>query len=563
MYSRFRRLLLMVMGMLATASSFGQYQPVQVTFSVIPPITPKIYNDYEKLSAALISSEQVECFVRASIEGDNGISFFTEPGFKPSIPINLLPGQPYVLNSENWQQAVNLDHVTIQGITEPELLQNGIPPGNYTFCLMVFDFMTGQPLSAPSPAGCTSFIVSILAPPEIVNCMGEMPFPTPEYSNPVVWITDPAAPLNATFVFSGKKVPIGMGAAEAWNSPAVPLLFEKPVMEKVYMLKGSDLGDISAGNEFVFAVQMIDPLHIFMIQNDGWSIPCTFIIGKGDTLMHKVETSETWPPGHILPASPGWPPEGGHKERISKDWPPDHKDEISKTWPEGHLAKASKTWGDNHKEELSKTWPANHEAGWSNTWPKGHTAEKSPTWPSNHHGDITKNWVNHDASRSPTWPANHTKKQSDTWGDHDKATSESWKANHDGTVSKEWKTRDHKLDISKSWPANHDIDNSNGWVDNPNHNAVKSPTWPPNHIASQSKNYVNHTIDRSQQWSAGHNQTTSNKWPDPKDHSQARSLSWPANHKVERSSLYARDHKIDRSHRWPANHKVKTSENIP
>ncbi len=558
---RIKKLSAIISGLMMASLCYGQYQPVQVTFSILPPYTPDIYKDYGQFSATLVSTEPVECYVIVSVEGEGGIRFFSEPSSKPPAPLILMPHIPYVINSANWQEAVNLDLMIFEGITQEELVLNGLPEGSYFFCLQVMDYMTGFPLSQEAPAGCASFIISSLSPPSFIECREFLSYPTPQFTNPVIWMTDPATPASAYYILTGKQVPFGMTAEQAWNLESVPPDFERTVKDKMYMLSGMDLGNISIGIQYVMAVQVIDPNNIFHIQNNGWSVPCEFIIGTGDSLLHKVETSETWPPGHILPDSPGWPP-GGHKERVSKDWPPDHKDEISKTWPEGHLKEASKTWGDKHKEDLSKTWPANHEAGWSTSWPKGHTAEKSPTWPPNHHGDITKNWVNHDASRSPTWPANHTQRQSDTWGDHKKTTSDSWKANHDGNLSKDWVDRKHEIDNSKSWPANHKIDNSNGWIDNPNHNASKSPTWPPNHIVSQSKNYVNHTIDRSQQWSAGHKKDISDKWPDPKNHSQKRSLSWPADHKVERSTLYPRDHEIDRSQRWPKNHKVKTSENI-
>lgn len=545
---RIKRLLAIISGLMIVTICYGQYQPVQVTFSILPPYTPEIYKDYQQLSATLISSEPVECFVRISLEGEGGIRIFSEPGFKPPAPLILMPNIPYVVNSTNWQETADLDHMNFEGITQEELVLNGLHEGNYFFCLQVMDYMTGFPLSQEAPAGCASFMITSLSPPSFVECREFMIFPTLQYTNPVIWTTDPALPASAYYILTGKQVPLGMTPEQAWNLESIPPDFERTVKDKMYMLSGMDLGDISIDNQYVMAVQVIDPNKTVTIQNNGWSEICTFTITPIEPVVHKVAISEL-----------AWPP--GHPEALSKGWPPDHPKDVSKTWPPGHKPENSKTWPPDHTAEVSKTWPANHTGGYSVTWPKDHTAAKSPTWPPDHHGDRTGTWPkDHKTTNSTMWPANHMGNISGTWEKHTPAVSKTWPTNHDGTISKGWTK--HDPNVSKTWPANHEKDNSRNWTPKHGHDAVKSPTWPANHTVNFSKKWTDHSKERSQGWSPDHLWDKSKNWPSADDHKQIKSQGWPANHSGDRSSTWPKNHEVQRSQNWPPDHDAKKSANI-
>jgi hypothetical protein len=431
----FRRLSVLIVGLMVVSLCYGQYHPVQVIFSIQPPYSPEIYKDYQQLSATLISTEPVECFVRISLEGDNGISIFTEPGFKPMVPITLVPNHPYVLNSENWQEAVNLDHITIQGITEAELIQNGMLPGNYSFCLLVLDYMSGQPISEPAPAGCASFTISSLSPPSFIDCRESMSFPTPQFTNPVMWMTDPATPASAYYILRGKQVPLGMTAEQAWNLESVPLAFERIVKDKIYMLSGMDLGDISIGNQYVIAVQVVDPKNTVTIQNDGWSEICSFLITP-DGLISPPIVIDT---GVIHPPATSWPPDT-HIKNVS--YPPPHYEKVScpshwegVTFPPQHYKNVT---FPNHIKDV--TWPPYHVE--KSTYPP-HT--KDVTFPPEHFKGVT--FPAH--VKNGTFPPYHVERS--TYPPHTK-------------------------DVS--FPPEH----FKG-VSNPTH--VKEGTWPPYHVKRQ------------------------------------------------------------------------------
>jgi hypothetical protein len=543
----FRRLSTLILGLLVVSFCYGQYQPVQVTFSILPPYTPDIYKDYQQLSATLISSEPVECYLKVSLEGEGGIHIFSAPGFKPLTPLTLMPHTPYIINSTNWQEAADLNHMMFEGITKEDMLINGLPEGNYFFCLQVMDYMTNFPLSQEAPAGCANFIISTLSPPSFTDCREFMTFPTPQFANPVIWMSDPATPASAYYLLAGKKVPLGMNAQQAWNLETIPVLFERTVKETFYMLTGMDLGDISIDNQFVIAVKVVDPEGKIIFENNGWSVPCSFAIIATEPVVHRVEISNlAWPPGHPL--------------ALSKGWPPDHPEDVSKTWPPGHKPEPSKTWPADHTEAVSKTWPANHTGPYSLTWPKDHTAEKSPTWPPDHHGERTVTWPEkHKADNSKMWPANHIGSISSTWQKHTPAVSKTWPANHDAKSSNTWTK--HDAGVSKTWPANHEKDNSRNWLPKNGHDALKSPTWPANHTVNFSKKWTDHSEKRSQGWSGDHVWDKSKNWPPADKHEQIRSKGWPANHSGDKSSTWPGKHKVQDSQGWPPDHDAKKSAN--
>lgn len=461
----------MMISMLITVYSFAQYQPVQVMFSVMQPVTPQIYNDYDKLSATLVSTEPVECYLTASLEGDMGIMIRTEPGIKPSAPLVLMPNLPLVINSGNWQDVLNLDHLLITGTTKEEIIAHGLAEGQYSMCVMALDYMTGQLLSGDPPAGCVDFMVIALTPPVFTPISELLYFPSFEFANLVSWIADPLTPPGTHYLLAGKRVPTGMNGYEAWENPSIPYTFERAVNSTYYNLSGTDLGDITPDLGYIMGIQAIGPTGISWFQNNGWSEPFLFYIGRDIVLAHNAAVSKGEPAPHISDNS-----SNQHDAPVSKE---KHNVDASKKWPPDHKYKKTKTWGDQHKEEISKTWPSNHDGGYSRTWGKNgpHLDQKSSTWPPDH----TEKY-------SSQWPAAHM----------------GWPGNHDSKISGDWRKHDPK--VSLTWPPNHDQSNSNNWKPKNEHNVEKSPTWPPRHLVQSSKKWPGrHCAEVSREWPANHN----------------------------------------------------------
>ena len=120
-----------------------------------------------------ISYPQFKIKLLASLKGDNGIQISTNPASLNLVPeITLQSGQPIVvLNAASIQNLFNLEGVTLQGITQNELVNgNGLPAGSYELCITPVMAVTdpatqqvaGQPLSAER---CSNSFT--LAPPAV------------------------------------------------------------------------------------------------------------------------------------------------------------------------------------------------------------------------------------------------------------------------------------------------------------------------------------------------------------------------------------------------------------
>ena len=116
----------------------AQQFPVTISISVLPPYTSKI-DDYiyqpHKVMATLlnIGTHSVSVYLQGTIGGDNGVRVYTDPDYKPSQPILLQPGIPFMINQNNLGQIFNADHLIYIGVTKKELIYgNGIPEGDYT-----------------------------------------------------------------------------------------------------------------------------------------------------------------------------------------------------------------------------------------------------------------------------------------------------------------------------------------------------------------------------------------------------------------------------------------------
>ena len=72
----------------------------------------------------------------------------TRPGFTPSNPIVVSPGEPYRFTGIEWLEYFDRNNLAITGPGIQELDQLGrLPEGIYTVYLQVLDYDTGEPLS--------------------------------------------------------------------------------------------------------------------------------------------------------------------------------------------------------------------------------------------------------------------------------------------------------------------------------------------------------------------------------------------------------------------------------
>jgi hypothetical protein len=470
--------------------------------TIITQVPSKYDNNFPKdivMTFTYAGVESIKAYLAFTLQGEGiVVNSSMNPSHRKLFDLN--PGITNV-NSTNYNMFINVEYLEITGGTQQDIMN--LPEGSWSFCPVLYDNRNNLPLSDPEQ-GCYNFSTLYVLPPNIsFDCGKAITMLVPQQKIDLNWSAEPGAPVTALNKVFVKKVPLGMSPVDAWNSPGIPVIYEKTVSLNFYSLSMTDLVDLTPGTQYVFAVQCTDPNNTVTIQNNGWSVPCYFTIGTGDSLYHSAEVSKNWPSAHVLPASPIIVPPG-HDVKKSKEL---HAEEISKTWPKDHKYENSKTWPEPHDPDVSKAWPANHTGPYSLTW-KDHAADKSPTWPPDHHGERSITWLNHKAEPSKTWPANHTGSTSDTWKDHKPDVSKNWPANHDGEISKNW--RDHKPDVSKNWPANHIKDNSQNWKKNLGHTVAMSPQWPANHEVNYSKKWIGHDPKISPTWKANHKMKESN-----------------------------------------------------
>jgi TANFOR domain-containing protein len=272
--------------------TYGQDYRVQLTLAVTPPYTSKI-DDYisqpNKIMATFMNSsfQPVEVYIQGSIQSEGGINVYTDPDFRMSPPLTLLPGLPYNLNRFNLEQVFDASHLVCQGITLNEVIYgNGLPEDYYTICMQAFDYETGEPLSAESPQGCSnSFLVLDLEPPIILSPADGTVFePVTPQNFIFVWTRPPAAPDNTQFNLKIIEVlPSDRNINDAMRSASHPVFFETTVSVTSCLL-GPANPILTEGKSYAWIVTAYDPSGKVVFRNNGMSEVSGFSYMAIDTI---------------------------------------------------------------------------------------------------------------------------------------------------------------------------------------------------------------------------------------------------------------------------------------
>lgn len=291
-----RLILVLGLGLICcTPVMLGQPYPVIITVAVSPPYTAYI-DDYlsqpDKIMASLVntSGQALEVYIQGKIQGDGGLLVYTDPGFKMSPPITLMPGMPYYLNRYNLEQVFDADHLKYQGISKNEALYGmGLPEDNYTICMQAFDVATGEALSAESPQGCSnSFLVMDLEAPVILSPVdGTEILPVTAQHISFSWTWPPGAPPGIQFLLSIVEVqPSDRNINDAFQSAVKPVFFEVTVNFAEYMLGPAD-PSLTEGKAYACRVTAFDPSGKLVFRNQGRSEVISFIYKNPEDEMEK------------------------------------------------------------------------------------------------------------------------------------------------------------------------------------------------------------------------------------------------------------------------------------
>jgi TANFOR domain-containing protein len=267
---------------------FGHSQtfPLKVIVVVTPPYSTRI-SDYvntpNKINVTIIntsagpSGKTYNFYLLGSISSDAGVSVSTDPSYIPPRPMQVLPGQVYMLTLQDVEQLYDANHLNYSGTTQHEILADGgFPEGLFTICVRAYDFQTHQPLSDNNPGGCTSFNVRNLEVPIIQKPVcGDTVF---DNQNTFIfsWIPPASAPptimyrLRIVELLTKEQIP----ADAFYTAPPNPV-FESTSPAPVFVYT-SALPPLISGRRYAFAVQAFDTRGKAFFRNNGWSVICNF-----------------------------------------------------------------------------------------------------------------------------------------------------------------------------------------------------------------------------------------------------------------------------------------------
>ncbi len=270
----------------------AQTEPVQAILQLLPPYSPYL-SDYTSqpnrmvLTLVNLSPQPLQASLLATVQGDNGVSAFTQPSYRPPQPIFLQPNSTATFTGATLAPFFDLDQVEFVNVDLQQIEYSGLlPEGTYVVCIQVVDYNSGQPLSPPAPAGCSNpFPVQFLEPPVITSPICGDTLDLPE-GQPLVftWTTPPGAPPQVMYNFRLVEVfPESGPAADALVSATTPPLTEAALANNV-LVWTSAYPPLQEGMTYAFEVQAFDPAGGLLFNNDGKSEPCTVTKRPGTTV---------------------------------------------------------------------------------------------------------------------------------------------------------------------------------------------------------------------------------------------------------------------------------------
>jgi TANFOR domain-containing protein len=280
------RLFAFLTGLVFLFSGAQAQQDINVITQVLPPYSPYL-SDYvsieNKVVITLTNTQPVQKSVRlvGRIEGDGGITITIPQDYMPPQSIDLAPNETRALMGFDLQAYLNPDVLQFSGISKSEVVQgNGLPEGEYSFCVQAVDYQSGVPLSLPAPSGCAYFSITHYEPPEIVQplCNGIAAAQTPQ--NLLLSWTIPAGapPQHIEYVVTiVEMIPQQVDATQAVLAATDPPFFSAVSLSNSF-LYGPDAPILEKGKRYAWRVtaRSRQGAPKLLFKNNGHSGACFF-----------------------------------------------------------------------------------------------------------------------------------------------------------------------------------------------------------------------------------------------------------------------------------------------
>ena len=274
-------------------------QMIMANTVVLPPYSPDIesYSDRTRITVSGMFTDmlELECTLRLTITGDNGVSLISGDNNIFS-PFMLQAGVPVVLTGPDLSQYFSSGALIVSGIDPAELFSQGLPPGNYRVCARVFH--DGVPWSDEAPSGCSNYFrVNYLQPPMLIT-----PADGSEVEGNLVqniifsWTPSPGAPALTSYILKIVEITDpSMGAEEAMLAATTPAFFEQRVNGTSF-LYGPVQPLLDPGKRYAFQVIAAADEQGTRFENFGRSEVFSFSYGQAsDNIFGFAEPATTLP----------------------------------------------------------------------------------------------------------------------------------------------------------------------------------------------------------------------------------------------------------------------------
>ncbi|MDT8324911.1 MAG: hypothetical protein RRA94_12425, partial [Bacteroidota bacterium] len=275
---------------------------INVITQVLPPYSPYL-SDYvtieNKVVITLTNTTPVARNVRliGRIEGGNSITITIPQNYLPPQSIQLGPNQSRALMGAELADYLNPDILQYQGISKAEVVQgNGLPEGDYSFCVQAVDYDSGTPLSMPAPSGCAYFSITHFEPPEILQpmCNESTSAVTPQ--NLVLSWTIPAGapPQHVEYVVTMTEMfPQDSDPNQAILAATDPPFFQTVVQSNSF-LYGPDAPALEKDKRYAWRVTARQRLGApnLLFKNNGHSSACYFLWQDAQIVENEGEDEE-------------------------------------------------------------------------------------------------------------------------------------------------------------------------------------------------------------------------------------------------------------------------------
>ncbi|MEE4258281.1 MAG: hypothetical protein V2I62_00855, partial [Bacteroidales bacterium] len=315
----FKKLILLCL-ILGSNYVFSQNNLVTISVNVLPPYTPYISDYLENPSKVIITLylqsatiSEMDIYLHGSLTGESGIHVYTDPDYKPGIPISLQNNMPYTLSADDMAGMYSMSNVIFDGISPQEVMTNGaLPEDYYQICIRAFNFDTDEPVSAETPSGCSApFLITNLEPPMFTSpfCPDEIQAEIPQ--NVYINWTIPmgANPSMISYFFRMIEIPdnSGIDPVDALNDNNYASVYEEELNTNSLLLT-SDKVQLVPGNIYAFFVQAISLDQLYYFNNDGVSEACWFKYNGdseiiGDTIDTNFDISDFIDQFELIPST--------------------------------------------------------------------------------------------------------------------------------------------------------------------------------------------------------------------------------------------------------------------